>query len=222
MTLLQNAKAHSDDPESRGASLRDERLACGLDNPELDDVVEESTSANGSGYHIPRVREIQRLLLENVQAMLAPLEAFDPARTENVLPFRDRFEKLAAVAAPDEDAVPPDYVSRIASADRSGEDTLHLLVMDLHKELNRLQGRVAVEEIDGARVYGLAEGDRPLVRAFMKGLNRTAPLKFDHPGLGTTATRADGELLVQNDKIGRASCRERVYMGVDAGAIMIK
>jgi uncharacterized protein Yka (UPF0111/DUF47 family) len=37
------------------------------------------------------------------------------------------------------------------------------------------------------------------VEGFMAGLNRTAPLKFDHPGLGTTATEHDGRLLIQND-----------------------
>jgi uncharacterized protein Yka (UPF0111/DUF47 family) len=198
MTLLQSAKAHSDNPDSRGVSLRDERLSCGLDKPELDDVVEQSARSNGSGYHIPRVGEIRELLLESVRSMLAPLEAGQASAGESSS-FRERFEKLAAAPAPPTDAVPTEFVSQVASADRSGPDTLHLLVMDLHKELNRLQGRVAGEEIDGARVYGLGEGDRPLVRAFMKGLNRTAPLKFEHPGLGTTATRSDGELLLQND-----------------------
>jgi uncharacterized protein Yka (UPF0111/DUF47 family) len=33
----------------------------------------------------------------------------------------------------------------------------------------------------------------------MAGLQRTAPLKFDHPGLGTTATRAGKSLVIQND-----------------------
>ncbi len=32
-----------------------------------------------------------------------------------------------------------------------------------------------------------------------RGLNRTSPLKFDHPGLGTTATEHAGRLLIQND-----------------------
>jgi uncharacterized protein Yka (UPF0111/DUF47 family) len=198
MTLLQNAKAHSDNPESPGVSLRDERLACGLDQPELDDVVEQSARSNGSGYQIPRVGEIRELLLESVRSMLAPLEVGQASAGEHAA-FRQRFEKLSAAPAPPADAVPPEFVPQVASADRSGGDTLHLLVMDLHKELNHLQGRVASEEIDGARVYGLGEGDRPLVRAFMKGLSRTAPLKFEHPGLGTTATRSDGELLLQND-----------------------
>lgn len=33
----------------------------------------------------------------------------------------------------------------------------------------------------------------------MAGVNRTAPLKLSHPGLGTTATRAAGRLIIQND-----------------------
>ena len=33
----------------------------------------------------------------------------------------------------------------------------------------------------------------------MAGVNATAPLKFDHPGLGTTATRAGDRLVIQND-----------------------
>ena len=33
----------------------------------------------------------------------------------------------------------------------------------------------------------------------MAGINRTASLKFDHPGLGTTATRVGDRLLIQND-----------------------
>ena len=33
----------------------------------------------------------------------------------------------------------------------------------------------------------------------MTGLNRTAKLKFAHPGLATTATRTGGRLVIQND-----------------------
>jgi uncharacterized protein Yka (UPF0111/DUF47 family) len=71
--------------------------------------------------------------------------------------------------------------------------------MDLHKENNRLQSEHSTEEIEGAKAYGVSSTDRPLIAAFMKGLNRTAPLKFDHPGLATTAARSGNTLLVQND-----------------------
>ena len=78
-------------------------------------------------------------------------------------------------------------------------DSFHLLVMDLHKQLNQLAGSLSNEEIGGAHVWQLQPADRPHVEAFMRGLNRTAPLKFDHPGLDTAATRDGKRLLLQND-----------------------
>ena len=71
--------------------------------------------------------------------------------------------------------------------------------MDLHRELNALQAALAEEVLDGASVYGLADGDKAKVKAFMAGVNRTAALKFNHPGLGTTATRSGDRLVIQND-----------------------
>jgi uncharacterized protein Yka (UPF0111/DUF47 family) len=71
--------------------------------------------------------------------------------------------------------------------------------MDLHKELNRLHGQIAGESIAGAHVFGISASDRALIAAFMDGLNQTKALKFDHPGLETTATRAGGKLVIQND-----------------------
>jgi hypothetical protein len=53
--------------------------------------------------------------------------------------------------------------------------------MDLHKRLNARQADLAEETLDGAATYNLAEAERPLVAAFMKGVNRTAKLKFAHP-----------------------------------------
>jgi len=72
-------------------------------------------------------------------------------------------------------------------------------VMDLHWELNRLQASVSVELIDGAHAYGLGDSDRRLVRAFMRGVNQTAPLKLDHPGLDTTATHDGDHLSISSD-----------------------
>lgn len=98
-----------------------------------------------------------------------------------------------------EDRVPAGAIDAITLADRRRGDSLHLLVMDLHKALNALQGQIATEDVDGARAWRIAEEDRPLLRAFMAGVSQTAPLKFDHPGLGTTATRMGEQLVIQND-----------------------
>jgi uncharacterized protein Yka (UPF0111/DUF47 family) len=71
--------------------------------------------------------------------------------------------------------------------------------MDLHKQLNAMSSEIATENLDGAHVWQIEEADRPLIQAFMRGLNRTAPLKFSHPGLDTAVTRNGARLLIQND-----------------------
>ena len=76
---------------------------------------------------------------------------------------------------------------------------MHLLIMDAHRALNRLQAQIATSTVDGAAVYGLSAEDHGLVAAFMAGVHSTARLKFDHPGLATTATRSGDRLLIQND-----------------------
>jgi hypothetical protein len=56
-----------------------------------------------------------------------------------------------------------------------------------------------METVDGAHVYSILDAERALIRAFMKGLNETASLKLDHPGLGTTAAHEGDRLTIQND-----------------------
>ena len=82
---------------------------------------------------------------------------------------------------------------------RDGPDSLHLLIMDLPKQINHLAKTLASKVIDGAHVWQLGDSDHGLVIAFIRGLNRTAPLKFDHLGLNTAATRDGARLLMQND-----------------------
>jgi uncharacterized protein Yka (UPF0111/DUF47 family) len=113
--------------------------------------------------------------------------------------YERRFAALCDRLTVRDDTVPAGYVESVTRADRNGTDSLHLLIMDLHRELNHLQSCLAEQTLDGARAYALADADEPLVRAFMRGVNQTAPLKFNHPGLGTTATRAGGRLVIQND-----------------------
>jgi len=58
---------------------------------------------------------------------------------------------------------------------------------------------LATEVVQGAKAYGVTQADRSVIKAFMAGISRTAALKFEHPGLATTAARSDGTLLLQND-----------------------
>ena len=196
LSLLQAARAHADEPVAPFSSLRDERLAAGVRDDQLDDVVGGTERAATGAYSIPRLRKIHEALVDAIAEMLAPL----PTQGSNGPVGTARLDSLLA-QAPDlaADRVPGAYIDRITSGTPDCGDSLHLLVMDAHRALNRLQGDVATETLDGAAVYHLRDTDRPLVAAFMAGVRSTAPLKFDHPGLGTTATRSGQRLLIQND-----------------------
>jgi uncharacterized protein Yka (UPF0111/DUF47 family) len=197
ITLLQTAKARADFPDDTFSNLRTERMACGIAAKSCDEAVAETVKQGTDGYAIPHVREISSSLREDLAAMIAPFEA--AAKPEAPL-FQKRLQDLSALPWYEENGtITGKCISSLTAADPAHGDSIHLLVMDMHKALNRMQAGISSENIDGASAYGLQPADRPLVAAFMKGINRTQPLKFDHPGLGTTATRAGGKLIMQND-----------------------
>jgi uncharacterized protein Yka (UPF0111/DUF47 family) len=194
-TLLQTAQAHAERPDAVTSSLRAERLAAGVQDGNLDRVVGESERVGKGRYRIPDSASIVRDALSDVAEMLEPLRAAEIAESAT---FAQRLQAFA-VADSGGDELAADAIQVITSGDRAGGDSLHLLVMDMHRALNALQGNLASETISGCRAYGIRDADRALIAAFMEGINRTAPLKFDHPGLSATATRVGDKLVLQND-----------------------
>ncbi len=194
-TLLQTARLHADRPSLPPPDLRAERIASGVADTAFDDAIAAATRKDSGVCVIPGADRIVHALLDAVNTMLLPLE-LEPGGEAMAARF-------AALAGPfagfSGDVIGDESVDRMTSAERTHADSLHLLVMDAHKALNRLQAALATEAIDGAAAYGLAPADRPRVKAFMRGVQRTAPLKFDHPGLATTATRSGARLILQND-----------------------
>ena len=206
--LLQAAAWHAEHPDQPATDLRQERLVCGVSDDAWDGVVARSAKLAEGRYQIPAAVRIVARLLDEVKTMLQPLGERDPALGARLAKLRG-----AAPCAAD-DRLTAAEIDAMASGNRERGDTLHLLVMDAHKALNALQATMASENIEGASAYGLDSRDRPLVAAFMRGVQRTAPLKFDHPGLATTATRARERLVLQND-IGTTDAHVLVIHVVD-------
>jgi uncharacterized protein Yka (UPF0111/DUF47 family) len=198
-TLLQLARAHAEQPDLPLPDLSADRDLAGSGDRGLEAAVAESHRLDGK-YFIPEVGRIVALALADVHRMLTPLQAAQ-GQGEPVGSLVRRFGDLQArcgsPASPD--SVEAEALLAMTSAEPERSDSLHLLVVDAHKALNALQATLATEEIDGAKTYGLSSGDRELVAAFMRGLNRTQSLRFSHPGLGTTATRSGDRLFLQND-----------------------
>ncbi len=192
-SLLQMALAHAEHPELPAETLKQERIGCGIDDPDLDNVVAASRMVGNSCY-VPGAARIMARIAKDMRLMAAPVLATKPsglaARLDGL---------LGAVPTSEGDLLDPRAASAMMQASHGNADSMHRLVMDLHKRLNAMQAALAEETLDGASVYRLDAADRPLVLAFMAGINRTAKLKFVHPGLATTATRSAGRLVLQND-----------------------
>jgi hypothetical protein len=194
LSLLQMAVMRAEAPDVDFPNLRGERVAAGIVDERLDGVVSGSRHLVGDQVRVPLAPEVIGRLLEDVGQMLEPLRAAGRAE-----PFDARFAKISRVAPRARDTLRPADVATLASAERAGDDSLHLLVMDAHKALNALAAEVDLRDVAGARTHGLAAADEELVRAFMEGVARTERLRFDHPGLGTVASRVEGRLVLQND-----------------------
>ena len=197
LSLLQEATAQAQTPSREPRSFRAERQAARLDSPDFNSSVAGARALGPKRLFIPGAGKLVAGMTTDLSAMLAPLQAAD---SEASRPFVVRAEVLAkSLPVAEDDQLDLTDIDALASAGRTDRDSVHLLVMDLHKALNRLAADTALETLDGARVHHLDERDRARVKAFMRGLNRTAPLAFGHPGLGTTAVSANGRLTIQND-----------------------
>ena len=197
LTLLQTAKTRADAPEGAFSDLRTERLACGVTEKCFDEVVAGAARSGADTYALPHAGELCSALRQDLTAMLAPFAAWQKPEAAS---FQQRLQHLSGTPwCAGDGTITAGTIASLASGDPARGDSLHLLIMEMHKGLNRLQAEIATESVDGAFTYGLRGEDRSLVAAFMKGINRTRALKFDHPGLGTTATRTGEKLILQND-----------------------
>ena len=86
--------------------------------------------------------------------MLAPLKAAsvpgagEPGQSKT---WSQRLDRLLAVDVAAGDGPRTSRLCRCPHARRpEAGDGVHLLLMDLHRELNRLQARIASESVDGA------------------------------------------------------------------------
>ncbi|HKH81308.1 MAG TPA: hypothetical protein VKA03_06830 [Methylovirgula sp.] len=217
LTLLQEAAARIQNPQRPAQEFSAERQATGLDDAEFDRLVMGAHALPEGRGVVPGAALLISGLSADLGAMLVPLTI---ARPETAHQFSERLAELQKhLPAAAGDQIDITAIADMASASRERGDSVHLLVMDLHKELNRLAADTAVETIDGAKAHGVDEADRSRIRAFMRGLNRTAPLACGHPGLATTAVRSGARLTIQND-IGATDAHVLV-INVEASSVTI-
>ncbi|MCE1236670.1 MAG: hypothetical protein LWW93_09960 [Hyphomicrobiales bacterium] len=195
MSALQAALGHALAPAAAPLDLGREAHDVAVAAEAVRVLVRDAAADEADGLRAPGLALWLDGLADDVAAMV---ETVADVEADPDTPWRHRWRDLRPILAAPQDRIARAAIPAITAASK-GADSVHRLVMDLHKALNRLAVAHADEIVDGAHCSGLDGDDRRAVAAFMRGLAETRELKFDHPGLDTTAARAGDRLLLQND-----------------------
>lgn len=197
MSALQAASRHAQQPDRPAADLQVECSAAGIPAAALATLIGGAHLAGDGRIAAPNLAKLMKEIHDDVAAMIRAVSAGKPSEAETVNARLAAIRTAGTLEASNEIEIA--RIARLTGIAQEGADSLHRLVIDLHKELNQLAAGCAEEILSGAHVFGLHTEDRAAVESFMQGLNQTRALKFNHPGLETMATRSGGRLLIQND-----------------------
>jgi uncharacterized protein Yka (UPF0111/DUF47 family) len=195
MTVLQALVQRALQPAVSPVDLSAECRTSAIDATAVRSLIADARADDGK-ITAPGLARFAQELCGDVEVMMDAVAAGD-ATAGNKAAQRWSALRFIAVAAQDEIAT--NQIAALTSVPSAEGDSLHRLVMDLHKDLNRLSAACAEETVNGAHAFGLSGADRPVLAAFMRGVDRTRALKFNHPGLETSAVRSGARLVIQND-----------------------
>lgn len=196
-SMLQEAIAQARSPREQPSTFAAERQQAGLAEPQFDKTISAARAVDGNKAFAPGSAALLAGLRTDLAAMIAPIETVEATDAKV---FSGRLDTLCkSFPSADGDTVSAAEIGAMTSARREAGDSMHLLVMDMHKAINRITAATAPETIDGAKAHCVTPEDRTRIKAFMRGLNRTKALAFGHPGLGTMAVRTGTSLTIQND-----------------------
>ena len=217
LSVLQAALRHARDPGQAPFDMADECRLVGLDPVPLQGLVDHASLAAGDEVTAPGLRDLIAAIWGDLEGMIRAVKAGDATVGDAADKRLADIQKEASLGVAD--AIAQAQIACLTAIAEHGANSLHRLVMDLHKALNRLSSDHAEEVLAGAHVYGLMPEDRPAVEAFMRGVEATGKLKFGHPGLATTAARSGTRLTIQND-IGETDAHV-VVIAVEADAVTV-
>ncbi|WP_213774165.1 hypothetical protein [Bradyrhizobium sp. dw_78] len=197
MSALQAAVDHAQQPDRPTTDLHVECHAAGIAPAALATLIRGAHPAGDGRIAAPSLARLMKEIADDVAAMIKAVSAGKPSEGESMNARLAAIRNSGLLEASNEIDIA--RVGKLTGVAQDGSDSLHRLVMDLHKALNKLAANCSQEIVAGAHVFGLQPEDHAPVENFMHGLNETRALKFNHPGLDTMATRSGDRLLIQND-----------------------
>jgi uncharacterized protein Yka (UPF0111/DUF47 family) len=197
LSALQAAASRARNQGTSAPDLTKECRAAGVAPAPVSRLVEGAKISADGRITAPHLAELGKGILAEIGAMLRAVEAGSLAEGKRAAErlartkVQERLASLSDISEGD--------IAELTGVSEPDGDSLHRLIMDMHKALNRLAADNAEEIVADAHAFGLQADDRATVEAFMQGIGSTSHLKFDHPGLATTAVRSGSRLTIQND-----------------------
>ncbi len=136
LTVLQTAAMHAAHPKRDLPDLTKEIAATSLASAWLHDVVVASTKID-EALLIPDLARLVKGLSDDLATMARPVLETTPAGADSHTRVQHWLNWLAALPA---DHLNDQQLEGLTHGRRGGPDSLHLLVMDLHKQINHLSG----------------------------------------------------------------------------------
>lgn len=172
MSALQAASRHAQQPDRPATDLHVECNAAGLAPAALATLIGGAHLAGDGRMAAPNLARLMKEIHDDVAAMVRAVGAGDAAEGEALGARLAAIRNAGALEASNEIEIA--RVAKLTGVAQDGADSLHRLVMDLHKALNRLASGCAEEILAGAHVFGLRTDDRAPVESFMQGSTRLA------------------------------------------------
>ena len=217
LSILQAAGAHACDSDGAGFDLAEECRAAGIDPGVMEALVNHATLSDETRVTAPGLGGLGAAIWHDVAIMTGAVKAANGSWGEAASNRLSKIKQTAPFGPADD--IELAQIAKLTMVTVESADSLHRLIMDLHKLLNELATSHAEEVIAGAHVYGLLQQDRIAVEAFMRGLEATQKLRFGHPGLATTAARTGERFTIQND-IGETDAHV-VVIAVEPEAVTV-
>jgi hypothetical protein len=158
ISALQAAAQHAREPGQPVIELRHECHAAGVDASSIMSLIRGAHMTVEGRIAVPNLGNLTEGVLTDVSAMIRAVRAGAPTEGEGA-DTRLSALKSAATLGP-ENEIGVVEIAKLSGVSEDGADSLHRLVMDLHKTLNRLAAACAEEVVAGAHAFGLQPADR--------------------------------------------------------------
>src|SRR6478672_10001496 len=140
LALLQSAHLFAQSPNHPAPTLRGEREASGISDPEYDQIVSASRALGDNVIRIPGAGVILENIFGDLRQMLQPLRAAaitQPEMRERFEIYQRRLDHHVAEAPPcHDDQLTAAAIDSLARRTENGRDSVNQLAMDLYWELN--------------------------------------------------------------------------------------